>query len=684
MASVDPIEAALSNGTNSAQATDPIEAALMGQKARPVALPNIPSPAPTPGNPVIDPLFWQSMGLNAVDMGRAFAHHAMNIGHGGAQFLENLNAGSALAAQGRFANQLGANRAADVAMQDEAAMRQREANYQATVPNNAATYTGAVAGEIAPFLLSGGLQQALTKTGEAVAQPFNAAAQKIPQVGSLLRLGGKTAAGAAQGALISLPTPVVGTDQSYGAQKAGQIGTGAVVGGTVPLATGIIGGTYRGVRNFVAPLVAPQSVVSGALQKFAGPNAQDMADQLRNAPQLVPGSEPTSAQVLQSPEIVQAEKTIAGNPRYKPMFMAQQNAANAARLSAVGNVAQTPEALQAAVAERSAATQPLIDKFLTNGNAVPVAQVQDALDQLRQGSLSTDPVVKKAIGSVSKELEDRIAKDGTIQPAVLDGIRQNVRRFLQENASNGVVSSKQEAAFVPVRNAITDAIESANPGYKEYLKLFAQKSVPINTMEAGQQLQDILSQRALDASGNPIVNMAGYRTALNKATSGPYGISPEAQASLDAVQKDLQRATISNAVRVPGSDTAFNLRAPGWLGLHFYGQDFTGPTTPAKIVGGLLGGGVTGHPILGAAAGYATAEKVGQFAGNRVNDVMAKALIDRHLMADLLAARQSGDLALASRIEGLLASRGTPALAYTAARQQATPRGLLGIQPTAP
>jgi len=561
-------------------------------------------------------------------------------------------------------------------MNDEASMRAREAQYQASVPNNPATYLGAAAGEVAPFLMSGGLQKVLAGIGKSASVPFEYAASKVPSLGGLLRGAGKVASGAAQGGAISLPAPVV--NGPYDESKLSQLKTGALVGGAVPIVGGTIGGIYRGTKNLLAPLVSPKSVVQDALQKYAGNKAPAMGQQLRTAQQIVPGSEPTSAQILQSPELVQAEKTIANNPRYKPDFMARQNINNAARINAINSVAGEPGALEAANAERSKVAKNLYDWAFTH---------QKPTTPWMKGQI-TQLMKRPAIQQATKDARKLAANEGVKfnDSTSIKGLHYT-KTALDDQIGAAVRAGNNNEAriLIDTRDKLLTLMEKMSPTYAQARQEFAQLSKPINTMEAGRQISDALSTGALDASGNPIVSLGGFRGKYAKALRGAdFGISPEAQATLNAVQKDLQRSTISNAVRTPGSDTAFNLKAPGWLGAHFYGRDFEGPTSTGKIIGGLLGGGVTGHPILGAAAGYAGAEKIGQFAGNRVNDVMSKALLDRQLMADLLSARNSGNSALASRLESLLASRGVPALAYTAARQNSSPQGLLSIKPTAP
>ena len=74
----------------------------------------------------------------------------MNIPHGIAQLVgHGVNAGANLLPEGNavrgYVNRTVAS--------DDAAMRQREADYQARTSGNAGSYTGAAAGEVLPWMM---------------------------------------------------------------------------------------------------------------------------------------------------------------------------------------------------------------------------------------------------------------------------------------------------------------------------------------------------------------------------------------------------------------------------------------------------------------------------------------------------------------------------------------------------
>src|SRR6266481_9071182 len=110
-------------------------------------------------NPITE--YADSFVNNAKDFGKAALHHTMNLPHGAAQFVEHIGAGLAqkIAPDSKFANAI-----SNTAMSDDAAMAERERQYQASTPDSAASYTGATAGELLPFL-AGNAGPALEKVG---------------------------------------------------------------------------------------------------------------------------------------------------------------------------------------------------------------------------------------------------------------------------------------------------------------------------------------------------------------------------------------------------------------------------------------------------------------------------------------------------------------------------------------
>lgn len=581
---------------------------------------------------------------NATDAASAVSHHIGNFFHGAAQTIENgVGAGIHWAAPGSAVDHY----AQDTVSQDNAAMKSREAAYQASTPNSAGAYTGAAVGEVAPWLVGGA-----AKAAGAVGDIAAAGASKL---GALWApLGGKVsqtvARGVGQGATISAAAPVTG-DGDYWSQKEHQVGSGAAIGGAVPIAAKAIGGAVSQVGGALAPWTNPKSLVGPLLEKVSGMDSATLATALRNYKTLVPGSVPTTAQLIKTPAAVMAERTMANTGAGKVAMAERQNANNAARLDFLQQHAGSDADLHAAISQRSSEALPYLDT-LKAAPPVDATPILDHLDGITQSSLGTDPVIRSALSDARAILKAQSAPGANgepmVSPDILDGIRQNVRGYLEKYASNGAVSSRQEAALGPLKDTIVDTVDAGVPGYRDYLAAYAKNSVPVNSMEQLQKLASALDTRAADSSGNPLFTITRAQQAVGQIDRAKNPISPEASGAVDNILSDLQRESVSNSVRAgSGSDTALNLQSPSWLASQLYGDSFSGrPGVVARGAGGALGwlaGTATDQGVAGsgamAGAGAMAASKLAGAASSRVNAALADALMNPETAAAIAEQR---------------------------------------------
>lgn len=627
--------------------------------------------------------------------GSAFVHHLGNMAVGIPQLVEN----GAAKLFGLTGDNPVSRYASGVAASDNAAVNAREAAYQQSTPDGIPATLGAAAGEVVPLIV-GGIPKALNAAGDYVGAKV---ASLIPS--SAQKLGAKLASAGTQGAAVSAAQPVdtspdlssLVTGESapgYWASKASSMGVGAALGAAIPGGAGLVGAAARGVKNAIAPVFAPANVVAPQVESLLTQGGkiplQSVIDALRRPSALVQDSQPTTAQVLASsldgghPQAVMAEKTVANTPEGKILFTDRDNANNGARIASLKGMAGTPEDLDTAIQVRRDSAAPAIDKMLADPAQNPTVlstsqpirarSITDKIDALAATSFGTDPVVAKTLRAIRQQVGDAAANTDVsaytytptqlaslqdepyVRPDLLDGIRQNLRNTISDNASNGAVSSKQEAGLQPLADHITSAIERANPGYRDYLATYARNSQPINAMEAaGGILDDVAGAgRGANSAGDAQVTLPRVATALGKALRGsPYALDPATQAGLEAIQSDLQRASISGSVRQPGSDTAFNLQAPGWLAGKIYGSDMSGGGNGAKLLASALGamggfhGGLMGA-AGGAAAGGAAASKLNSIGQQRTAAMLAKVLAEPQYAADLLQQAQQAKAAIPS------------------------------------
>jgi hypothetical protein len=283
--------------------------------------------------------------LGALD---GLQHHGLNAVHGLAQLgehglnaaanallpapqhtLSGLVSGQQPEATGLAGVRQSINRATAA---DDASIAQRERDYQARTAGNAGSYVGAAAGEILPWMVG---------VGEARALGL------LPKATSTL---GKAGLLAGEGAAMGAATPVTeGGD--YATQKATQIGVGAVA---APLLHGVTVGAGRVARATLDHLTdaGHERLANARLASLVGVDPQAAAQALRNAPQYVPGEQPSIAQVLTDPKVLQAERALRNNPHAGPAFVAQDVANDDARRQVVQGLAGTDQQLADAVAAR--------------------------------------------------------------------------------------------------------------------------------------------------------------------------------------------------------------------------------------------------------------------------------------------------------------------------------------------
>lgn len=265
------------------------------------------------------------------NLGDSFAHHVASVPVGIAQLGMHLAKGagdlvspsqptmSGLITGKQDGNWMDRQTAAyDKWIQD------REQTYQGSVPDSTGSYAGATLGEVLPWA---------TGLGEARA---------LGLIPTATKLGGKLGLLGAEGAAMGATQPVTDGGQNYASDKAKQVAVGAATG---PLLYGLGAGaaaTKRGVGNVVEHITQPQSIADANIAKLYG-NTPEVVAKLQGANQLVPGEMPSAAQVLQTPEAVQAERMLRNNPSSGPAFVAQDNANNQARMGLLQNIAGTDD-----------------------------------------------------------------------------------------------------------------------------------------------------------------------------------------------------------------------------------------------------------------------------------------------------------------------------------------------------
>lgn len=580
------------------------------------------------------------------NLGDAFAHHLENLPLGAAQLVGH---GITSAADAALSPDNSVRQAIDGTNANfDNNLKQREQQYQSSVPTNTASIVGAGLGETLPWA---------TGLGEL------RAAGMIPEATTLT---GKLASLAAEGGAMGAGSPVTGKG-SFAAQKIGQIGIGAATG---PIAYGagkMLGMAGSGVANTLEHIRNPQAIADADIASRLGIDPMTIA-KLGSAPVSVPGEVRSATQVLAGPQSVALDRLMRNNPQAGLAFAHTDIANDAARRNVIQSIAKDDTAYQAAKDTRTAATQPYIDANLTD--SMPVTRwsgAQDAFQSVldnpsRMPSADFDAVkqAQQIVGKVRSEAmqeDDALAEMKDLHASVSTQKAQNAFQSAQSAIDNNMVDPsnvlksiatirngplgvdarrgadldaltssitsgtnirgmigtdmldavRQQAshilgnatpqsafAYGPAKNQIVNAIERVSPGYRDYVAAYAHHSQPINDMDAGQKLLGIIDSRTHNAGDDSRATISDVRSALNADSNATYPMSPEARAKVEGVLQSMQsRSVVNNNVGAAGPSTASDLLAanPPKRGSLVFGDPLSGkPGILTRLVGAGLGG----------------------------------------------------------------------------------------------
>jgi hypothetical protein len=461
-----------------------------------------------------------------------------------------------------------------------------------------------------------------------------------------LSLAGKVGLGAAQGAAGAAMMPVENPSDNFWTQKAEQTGIGGLMGGATPLVAAGARAAGRGLWNAVQPVVQPGRFVGQGLAGAMDPaEAAAAATNIRNTQTFVPGSLPTTAQAAQTPVMVQTEKAAGNIPAFKTGAIQRASDNNIARWGVLNGIAQDDAALTAAKSARDAAAGPLYDAaHQATANVGPafiryaqIPEMQEAMQRADQLA-SLNAATGRGVAPVWPTPQSK-----AINGAALDYTSRALGDMIGEAQRTG--ANTRAGALTALKNSVDNWTQSYIPGVQQADAAYANASVPINTMEVGQQIANKLGTKGMipgTGGGVAELQLSPYRTALtqamNRGNAAKFGIDANALGALQGVGQDLQRQSLSNSIKLPGSDTAYNLAANGWLARNLYGPTFGGSTALGRTIAG-VGTAMAGHPWAG--AGIASGMgKIGTTVGSRLQDRLSGLLLNPYLDARAAAAAQ--------------------------------------------
>lgn len=437
-------------------------------------------------------------------------------------------------------------------------------------PESLSFQAGKIGGEIAG---TAGIPGVLAKGAQA-------ARFAAPMV-EALRTGGMAAGGlrGIPGALTRVAGGATTGGAVAGAVNPEDAGTGAMLGGVLPMATQAALATGRKIGSVAKSFAEPfyesgrSQIMGRALRNVAGNQADEAIRNLRNARSVVPGSMPTAAEAAQNPGIAAMQRTATAiDPVAMNQAAARQAANNAARVEALEQMAGT-SADRAALAEFRAGTAEDLYKQAygktidLSRDAVTgkfLSKAEQAGRKAEITKLMRTPAMKEAAKRAQKLMLNDPNKFGKASSAMgsvegLDYTRRALGDMIKEASPN------EQRVLIGLRDRLDTTLQSISPKYLEAKNTFAAMSKPISEMDVAQEIANKSVNRLTGA-----IQPSAYARALQDQTAATATgmkkatlegtMQPKNLAILNALREDLARQNFAQtAGRGVGSDTVQKL-----------------------------------------------------------------------------------------------------------------------------
>lgn len=420
-----------------------------------------------------------------------------------------------------------------------------------------------MAGAIAPRLASPTAQQ----TAQTLAQ------SPLAQV-----LAGGTAASATEAV------------KEMGGGTGAQLAAGLFGGAMIPGSAGGAQTVSRAAREIVRPgTEAGREVIAGNVLRSLASDAERaiMAAEAYQPP--IPGYRPTTTQATRDIGLASTETAIRSLDESKGKFAQQQIEANRARMAILDRLAKDKDALEKAKTKRDEVTSPLREEaFLKAQNVSPetfqsatALTVNRTIDDILKSDVGARGTVIKTMNWAKEQLSR-----GTT-PARMYEVRKDLRDAAQGLLDKeGAAYSLAKRELEQVIRAVDDAIDTAAPGYKDYLDKYAKSSRGIERLEAAQEFRGKVMSTIPDPSnvGEYLISQPSFTRAI-RAAAEDTKLSKTQLAVLERVSKDLDSGVLARAAKIPGSDTFRNLSTANIIG-GIVGKQMFGEVPPAlqKVV----------------------------------------------------------------------------------------------------
>lgn len=398
--------------------------------------------------------------------------------------------------------------------------------------------------------------------GAGVAKLTNTAATMLPQV--LAAAGGAAGAGGAR---------------ELGAGPIGQIAASIGAGVVAPSAVISMqeGGkaALRAAKGMVEPMTEQgRRTIAARVMQSQASDPKAAAANIANAPEFVPGQQPTTAELAQDAGLSSLQKTLRNrNPAEFADRAAIQDAARQAHLDRVfGQNIKNMES------SRDATTGPMRQAALASEKAVDTGVVTTMADSILKSGAGKREGVEQAMKWVKSRIE------GETDPRRLDAVRQDINDVIAGKMDKDPEKAVYKLAakeLASVRGRLVDAIDKAAPGYRGYLSKYGELSGPIEKQRLGQDLIASATNQTTERLSTP-----KFANAMaNQADEIGKTMGAQESDALYRVLQDMRRsAGPEAAMRTPGSDTTQNL-----IGANMLQRSGIAPGPLGRMATGLMG-----------------------------------------------------------------------------------------------
>ena len=408
----------------------------------------------------------------------------------------------------------------------------------------------------------------------------------------------------------------------------GQLGL-AMLGGMVAPSTSAtaIPAVGRAVRETVRPFTeAGREVITGNVLRQLANKPETAVRRMQEFQPEISGYTPTTAQASRDVGLISAETPIRALD-VTGKFAAQASEANKARMAIIDRLAKDQDAVTSAISKREEVTDPIRIAAFANPQLTPEQMqrgVTLVVDQQIKDVLKSPAGKRDSVISVMNDVKTDISRATNVDELyeIRKDLRAAERGLLDRSQKGGASAGAYKVAnkeLNTVIKAVDDVIESAAPGYRNYLNKYAQASRGIERLEAAQGFRGKVLSTIPDPInvGQFMISQPNFTRAI-RAAGQDTNMSQMQVKILERVGRDLDSGVLNKSGRVPGSDTFKNL-------------------STANVIGGIIGKQMFGEVPAAANKVVAPLNWLYNGTDDQIRELLVDAMLDPKLAARLMS-----------------------------------------------